>query len=401
MQAEVRAPTAILYEEVITMAQNITVDQVAKAEVITVKPRLWRSRKFRDRTIQLIATLIILAGAGIVLIPLAWMFSTSLKTQNTITALPPEWIPRQSQRVDVEIDGKNQSLFLYDVIIDGEERLLAAVKLDPEQSIFVDPANPAQEYYAPSAQARKHKQTLAHWENYYQAWTFAATPFGIFMRNTAIYAVVAVIGEVLSCSLVAYGFARLRAPGKNILFVIVLGTLILPPEITLIPSFVLFTRYIPDGLNALLGTNIVLTDTWWPIMLPKFFGSAFLIFLIRQFYMGISKEYDDAARIDGCSYFRIWWNIILPMSRPVLIAVAILSFQYHWAQDYMTPLVYLSSTNKLPLTVGLANMQEAFGGTPWHLLMAGSLIAVLPLILIFFILNRYFVQGIVVSGVKG
>jgi multiple sugar transport system permease protein len=200
---------------------------------------------------------------------------------------------------------------------------------------------------------------------------------------------------------VAYGFARLRAPGKNVLFLIVLGTLMIPPEVTIIPTYVLFTRYIPDGLNAVLGTNIVLADTWWPLMVPKFFGSAFLIFLIRQFYMGIPIDYDDAARIDGCSYLQTWYRIILPMSRPVLTAVAILSFQFHWAQDYMTPLIYLTSTDKLPLTVGLANFQEAYGGTPWHLMMAASIIAVIPLVLIFFALNRYFIQGVVVSGIKG
>jgi multiple sugar transport system permease protein len=116
--------------------------------------------------------------------------------------------------------------------------------------------------------------------------------------------------------------------------------------------------------------------------------------------MGIQQDYFDAARIDGCGFFQSWWRILIPMSQPVLVAIAILSFMYHW-NDYMGPLIYLSSTEKIPLSVGLANFNEAYGGTPWHLMMAASLIAVAPLVLIFFALNRYFIQGVVVSGIKG
>jgi multiple sugar transport system permease protein len=368
----------------------------ARQVKIGAQPRLWRSKKFLERGTQAMSTILIACGALVVLVPVIWMFSTSLKTRFNVTSMPPEFIPRES--VHVPING--QDLFLYDVNIDGKTLVLAAVKLDPEKSEFVDPNDPSKVYYAPADQATKHQLVWAHWENYREAWTFASTPFGIYMKNTVIYALVAVFGELLSCSLVAYGFARLRAPGKNLLFALLLGTMMLPWAVVMIPSYVLFTRYIPDFLNKLLDTKIKLADTWWPLMAPKFFGSAYLIFLVRQFYMGIHKDYDDAARIDGCGFFQTWWRIIVPMSRPVLTAMAILSFQWHW-NDYMGPLIYLSSTNKLPLSVGLANFSEAYGGTPWHLMMAASLIAVGPLILIFFALNRYFIQGVVVSGVKG
>jgi multiple sugar transport system permease protein len=369
---------------------------VVRAEGVRIREGVWQSKKFLARLTQVVSTLLIAIGAVIILIPVAWMFSTSLKTKFTVTSFPPDFIPREAQRV--QINGK--SLFLYDVEIDGKIRTLAAVKLDPEKSEFVDPEHPDQVYYAPISKAQKHQVVVAHWENYKEVWTFATTPFGTFMKNTAIYATVAVIGELLSCSLVAYGFARLRAPGKNFLFMLLLGTMMLPWAVTMIPSYVLFTKYIPYILNRLFGAEIRLADTWWPLMVPKFFGSAYLIFLIRQFYMGINKEYDEAARIDGCGFFQIWLRIIVPMSQPVLTAVAILSFQWHW-NDYMGPLIYLSSTEKLPLSVGLANFNEAYGGTPWHLMMAASLIAVGPLILIFFALNRYFVQGVVISGIKG
>jgi multiple sugar transport system permease protein len=380
-------------EVAVTGDREVAVTREVK---ISARPRLWHSKAFRERMAQVLAMLLVAIGAGIILVPVAWMVSTSLKTQNTVVSLPPDFIPRQSQSVEVN----GQKLYLYDVTIDGETRVLAAVKLDPEKSEFVDPDDPSQIYHAPASQARKHKMVWAHWENYVETWTFATTPFGVFMKNTTIYALVAVFGEVLTCSLVAYGFARLRAPGKNFLFMLLLGTMMLPWAVTMIPSYVLFTKYIPDFLNGLLDTKIKLADTWLPLMIPKFFGSAYLIFLIRQFYMGIHKDYDDAARIDGCGFFQTWWRIIIPMSRPVLTAVAILSFMYHW-NDYGGPLIYLSTTEKLPLSVGLANFSEAYGGTPYHLMMAASLIAVAPLVAIFFALNRYFVQGVVVSGVKG
>jgi multiple sugar transport system permease protein len=381
------------------MARNVTTaGDISGTRKFVMRSRAatWQSKKFRQRFTQVIATLLTLIGAFIIMIPVIWMISTSLKSQSNVLSIPPEWIPMEPVRVNVN----GQDLFLYDVNIDGEIRVLAAVKLDPLKSKFVDPNNPDQVYFAPADSAIKHREPIIHWENYRTAWTYATTPFAIFMKNTLIYALIAVIGEVLSCSLVAFGFARLRAPGKNALFVLVLGTMMLPWAVTMIPSYVLFTRYIPNIINSVLGTKLVLADTWWPLWIPKFFGSAYLIFLIRQFYMGIPKDYDDAARIDGCGYFQIWWRIILPMSRPVLTAVAILSFMYHW-NDYMGPLIYLNSTPKLPLSVGLAQFQVAYGGTPWHLMMAASVIAVLPLVLIFFVLNRYFVQGVVVSGVKG
>jgi len=360
------------------------------------RPRIWKSKKFQEKFGRSFSTLITAIGAIIIIIPIIWMFSTSLKTQFTVTSFPPEFIPRESAKVDV--NGKN--LFLYDVTIDGEIKLLAAIKLDPEESVFVDPENPEVEYVVPISQATKHKLVLAHWENYYEAWTFSTTPFATFMKNTLIYATMAVLGEVLSCSLVAYGFAHLRAPGKNLLFVLILATMMIPWAVLMIPQYVLFTNYIPNFLTGLLGKKIVLADTWYPLIVPKFFGSAYLIFLVRQFYMGIQQDYFDAARIDGCGFFQSWWRILVPMSQPVLVAIAILSFMYHW-NDYMGPLIYLSSTNKIPLSVGLANFSEAYGGTPWHLMMAASLIAVIPLVLIFFALNRYFIQGVVVSGIKG
>lgn len=380
------------------MAQNPTAGELSEAYRAPVAQRtsLLGSKRFRDLLSRTLSTFLVAFGAVLIMVPVVWMISTSLKGESNVLAIPPEWIPLEPVRV--EIDGKNY--FLYDVTIDGQTQTLAAIKLNPEKSIFVDPANPTVEIYAPSSAAVKTQQVKIHWENYQTVWNYGATPFALFMQNTIIYALLAVIGEVLSCSLVAFGFARLRAPGKNFLFLLVLATMMLPWAVLMIPQYVLFTNHIPAIINGIFGTNIKLADTWWPLWIPKFFGSAYLIFLVRQFYMGIPKDYDDAARIDGCGYFQTWWRIIIPMSRPVLTAVAILSFMFHW-NDYMGPLIYLNSTDKLPLSVGLAQFQVAYGGTPYHLMMAAALISVAPLVLIFFALNRYFVQGVVVSGVKG
>lgn len=345
----------------------------------------------------LVVTLITIIGALIISTPLAWMVSTSLKGDHTTTDFPPKWIPVEPKTIIID----DKEYFLYEVTIKDQTLILAGVKLDPENSTFVDPKNPSIKYYAPARNSKKLYVVHFHWENYRRVWDFASAPFSLYLFNTLLYSTISTFAEVLSCSFIAFGFARLNAPGKNFLFFIMLGTLMIPPEIISIPSYVLFTRQIPDLILHFLKVKVVLADTWFPLILPKFFGDGFMIFFARQFYLGISKEYDDAARIDGCSYIQIWWRVIMPMSKPMLIAIGLISFQYHWAQDYMMPLIYLNSTEKLPLTVGLANFQGSYGGTPWNLMMAASVISTIPLILVFFILNRYFIQGVVVSGIKG
>jgi ABC-type glycerol-3-phosphate transport system permease component len=195
------------------------------------------------------------------------------------------------------------------------------------------------------------------------------------------------LGELLSCSFIAYGFARLRAPGRNLLFMLVLATLMIPNEVTLIPQYVLFYT---------LGW----TNSFKPLIVPAWFGSAYLIFLLRQFYMGIPKEYDEAAIIEGAGHLHIWSRIILPLSMPALGAVAIMSFIFHW-NTFQAPLIYLSDNNLYTVSLGLSMFRTPFGGTPWHLYMAASLVTILPCVIVFFIAQRFFIQGIVVSGVKG
>ena len=230
-------------------------------------------------------------------------------------------------------------------------------------------------------------------ENYLRI--FEKVPFGLFYRNTIIVTLFATLGTVMSTTLVAYGFARKRFPGRNFLFLVVISTLMLPFEVTIIPQFLLFRE---------LGW----LDTLLPLIVPEFFAvGAFYIFLMRQFMMTIPLEFDEAAMIDGANSLQILWQVLLPLIRPAIITVAILSFLAHW-NDFFAPLIYLNSTENLTLSIGLRWFQTSGGyaggdaGEPReHLLMAASLMATAPCVALFFVAQRYFVQGIVMSGIKG
>lgn len=223
------------------------------------------------------------------------------------------------------------------------------------------------------------------WVNYVTI--FTQQPLLQYLWNTVVYVVFCMIGTLISSSMVAYAFARLRARGKNVLFGIVLATLLLPTQVTMIPQYLLFKDF--GWLN-----------TYLPLIVPAFGGSAFNIFLLRQFFRGLSRELDEAVMIDGGGFATIYFRIILPLSIPVLATVAILELMYRW-NDLIGPLIYLNNTNLYPISLGLANFSAAFGGTPWNLLMAASVVSVVPLLVIFFLAQKWLIQGIVISGSKG
>jgi len=219
--------------------------------------------------------------------------------------------------------------------------------------------------------------------NYIEGWTIL--PFTLFLRNTIIITGLNVIGNLLSCSLAAFGFARLRARTSNFLFILCLATIMIPYQVIIIPQFILF-----KSLNWI--------DTFKPLIIPAWLGWPFFIFILRQFFMTIPFELDDAARIDGCSSFRIYWNIVLPLSKPALATIAVFAFVGNW-NNFMGPLIYLSSQEKFTLALGLRLFQGQFS-LQMHLLMAVSMLNVLPLIAIFFFAQRYFVRGITLTGIK-
>ncbi len=221
--------------------------------------------------------------------------------------------------------------------------------------------------------------------NFAKAWT--ALPFALFLRNTMFVTGMCLIGQLFSASLVAYGFARFKFTGKTALFYMLLGTMMLPGQVTMIPTF-------------LIWRNFRLIDTFYPLIVPAYLGGgAFTIFLLRQFFMSIPRDLDEAAMIDGCSYFGIWWRIILPLSKPALTTVVIFSFLSHW-DEFMGPLIYLQSMEKYTVSIGLRLFQDQYGAQ-LDLLMAASLIHILPCIILFFVAQRYFIKGIVMSGIKG
>jgi multiple sugar transport system permease protein len=215
--------------------------------------------------------------------------------------------------------------------------------------------------------------------------------------NTVIITVLSVIGQVLSSSLVAYAFARLRWRGRDVLFSVVLATMMLPSVVTMIPQFVLFANLPAFGF---MGSK-VWVNTFLPLIVPAFTGSAFYIFLLRQFMRGIPQDLTDAARIDGAGELRIWWSIILPMTKPALAVVAIFTFQGAW-QDFMGPLLYLQSEKWYTLQLGLRQFEAAAGGSPaWNWLMAASLMVMLPVLIVFIAFQRYFIEGFNFSGLAG
>jgi ABC-type glycerol-3-phosphate transport system permease component len=222
------------------------------------------------------------------------------------------------------------------------------------------------------------------WQNYVQAMTTA--DFGRYFLNTAFITLVDIVAKTMSCSLVAFAFARLRWWGRDVLFMVMLSTLMLPQQVTLIPQFIIYRQ---------LGW----IDTFLPLIVPNLFGGPFFTFLLRQFFLSIPTDLDDAARIDGCSSWGVYWRIILPLSRPALMMVAIYVFNITW-NDFFGPLIYLHNRNNYTISLGLQAFQTQ-SGPEWHLIMAASLVAMLPVLVLFFFGQRYFIQGVVFSGVKG
>jgi ABC-type glycerol-3-phosphate transport system permease component len=222
------------------------------------------------------------------------------------------------------------------------------------------------------------------WSNYPEA--LSIVPFGRFMLNSLFISVVTVIGHLFSCTLIAYGFARLRAPGRDALFWVVLATMMLPYPVTMVPTFMLFHA---------LGW----IDTFLPLTVPAFFGSPFYIFLLRQFFLTLPPELEDAARIDGANTLQIITRIVVPLSGPAMATVAIFTFQATW-NDFLGPLIYLGNQRLFTVTLGLNQFRQSYT-TDWAYLMAASLVTMLPIVVIFLIGQKYFVQGIALTGMKG
>lgn len=232
------------------------------------------------------------------------------------------------------------------------------------------------------------------WENYSNAIVYqwdktedTVPPFARYALNTLYVVVLAVTGTVVSNALVAYGFARIPWRGRNVLFALTLATMMIPFPVLMVSVFAIFR-------------NLGWVGSFKPLWIPAWFGSAFNIFLLRQFFRTIPNELSDAARIDGCSEFGIFRHVVLPLSKPALAVVALFCFMYTW-NDFIGPLIYLTDKKMFTLSLGLQFYQSQHGGTQWNMLMAASTVVVLPLIVVFFLTQRTFIQGITLTGLKG
>jgi len=318
---------------------------------------------------------------AVFLMPMGYAFVTSLKTKQQAADPTAPILP--SEAVTIEYEGKEVDLLV--VPIDGESRELAIVKKGRQESEFVDPDNLEAGVIVWEGQWRTLdpvRQGQWNWGNYKEAWDFINFPRLLFW--TLLYAFVTMIGAVTASAFVAYGFSRFKFPGKSILFIVLIGTIILPPAVTLIPQYAVFTQ-------------INWVGTWLPLIVPMMFGNAYNVFLLRQYFLTIPREMEQAASVDGAGPVRTFIEVILPQAVPALTAVSLFHFFFTW-NDFFGPLVFLAGNRDIvPISVGLSFFNGTYASDP-NLIMAASFIALIIPLVIFFFSQRVFLSGIVVSG---
>ncbi len=355
---------------------------------------LTRNASHAGEITRLSAThLALLVGSFMFMVPFAWLLSTSLKSDDEQAVFPPVWIPTQQKTIDAlkQPDGKPAKL---SKLVDG--KLVAEVEELPDGRIKVQPMLSET---APNtggtvttmtrAELTKVRHVAPKWENYSEALKYLPpdTHYGLtFLGNTLFLTLMSVLGTLLASSMVAYSFARLSWPGRNLMFGVLLATMMVPGAVTLMPQFLIFR-------------NLGWIDTLKPLWVPAFFGSAFNIFMLRQFFLSIPGELEDAAKIDGCGPFGVYWRVMLPQVKPALAAIAIMAVMGAW-NNFQGPLIYLSSSEHMPLAYGLQLYQQQHNGEP-GLLMAASTMVVMPIIILFFFTQRYFIEGVSLTGLGG
>jgi len=326
------------------------------------------------------------------LVPFLWMLITAFKSNQDVFHTPPRWLPYDN--VLVEING--QQLPLYNVQTEDGVKQLAAIKIVEGVGTFVDPANPSQviEYEIQQGET-KIAEPVMHvsfrWQNFPDAMNRASRPsidasFWVYFKNSLIIAFFTIIGTLLSNTPVAYAFARLKFPGRDILFVIVLATMMLPYQVTMIPLYLFFNNFLRWG------------DTFLPIIVPAFFANAYDVFLLRQFFRTIPEEMCDAARVDGASEWQIFTQLVIPLSTPVLATVTVFTFLWAW-NDFTGPLLFLTSPKHFTMALGLQDFQSQ-RTLVWNQLMAASVVFTVPIIIAFFFAQKTFIQGIKLTGSK-
>jgi multiple sugar transport system permease protein len=346
--------------------------------------------KWRNGLSSTFVTLLALAILFIFLAPFAFMVFTSLKTPEQISIVGgPIW---PAKPASYEYNGKNVEMFSVPLGQcagfegDGATGDLAIVRKGRQESTFVDPNDPGRGEFTCAVSWRaldRPWQFSPTWDNYKEVWS--AIDYPRLMWNTTFYAIMTEIGVLISCTLVAFGFARFRFPGRDFLFIVLISTIFLPAAVTIIPTYTFFQK-------------IGWIGTWLPLIVPSFFANAYDVFLLRQYFMTLPRELDEAAMIDGASPLRVLWSVIIPQSYPALMAVTVFHIVFAW-NDYFGPLIYLSTArDKWPISIALSTFNGIYGQQP-QLIQAGALMALIAPLILFMLAQRFFVQGIVITGV--
>ena len=326
------------------------------------------------------------------LIPFLWMLITAFKSSEDVFHTPPRWLPYDNVRVEVN----GEQLPLYNVQTEAGVRQLAALKIVEGVGTFVDPADPGQEMeYEIQQGATKIAEPIMHisfrWQNFSDAMARGSRPgvgasFWVYFKNSLIIAFFSIAGTLLSNTPVAYAFARLKFPGRDILFVLILSTMMLPFQVTMIPIYLFFNDTLHWG------------NTFLPLIIPTFFANAYDVFLLRQFFRTIPEEMCDAARVDGASEWQIFTRIVIPLSIPVLATVTVFTFLWAW-NDFTGPLLFLTSPKNFTMALGLQDFQSQ-RTMIWNQLMAAATVFTVPIVVAFFFAQKTFIQGIKLTGLK-
>jgi multiple sugar transport system permease protein len=373
----------------------------AQADVVRVgRGKRPPSVKGVSRVEKFLAYTLLIVGSIAFLIPFYFVFNASLKGQAEVEAgdfSRPVVLPPVEPGTKLSIDAAPEAVTkaigggtlteLYERVVKGAE------PGDPPVRSFIARVQ------TPGKGVREMRvaadgtvisdipfRTGPRWDNYVRALSPEKMNFWPALSNTVVITTLSVVGQVISCSLVGFGFARFRFRGRGILFMVMLSTLMLPAQVTMIPVFVLFR-------------SMGMIDTFWPLIIPQWLASPFFVFMFRQFFAQIPEELIEAARIDGAGNWRIYWQLMLPLSGPVIAIVAIYTFLGSW-NDFLGPLIYLNSPENRTIALALNAFRGQYGISDVHLLMAASVVCMLPCIVLFFAMQKYFVESVAMSGLK-
>jgi multiple sugar transport system permease protein len=358
----------------------------------SVKHRMSWQRRMRQLAQSFFSHALLIFVGLFFMVPFLWMVLTALKSDSDVFHTPPRWLPYDNVRVEVN----GEQLPVYNVTLDDQTRQLALIQIVDGVGDFVDTANPGEILKIKIQQgavrvAEPVMEVSFRWQNFPDAMSRGSRPsvgasFWVYLRNSLVIAFFSIIGTLVSNTPVAYAFARIRFPGRDILFIFVLATMMLPFQVTMIPMYLLFNDYLGWG------------DSFLPLIVPTFFANPYDVFLLRQFFRTIPEEMCDAARVDGASEWQIFTRIVLPLSVPVLATITVFTFLWAW-NDFTGPLLFLTSPRNFTMALGLQDFQGQHTMV-WNQMMAAATVFTLPIIIAFFFAQKTFIQGIKLTGLK-